>query len=193
MLRARARAAFWSALYTSAGDVAHVTTHGRDVDLTACKPRLDFSSATRPSASPRSKSAACQFLLRTRQHLSRWQARGAATAQRDHAQFWKLFAIAAAAVTANVAAAETADAPAAETFEFQAEVNRLMDIIINSLYKNKEIFLSEVISNGSDALDKIRFVAVSDKTALDSKKELEIRISFDKDARTLTIRDSVLG
>merc|ERR1719337_203558 len=80
-----------------------------------------------------------------------------------------------------------------ETFEFQAEVNRLMDIIINSLYKNKEIFLREVISNGSDALDKIRFVAVSDKTALDSKKELEIRISFDKDARTLTIRDSGVG
>merc|ERR1712159_618606 len=74
-----------------------------------------------------------------------------------------------------------------------AEVNRLMDIIINSLYKNKEIFLREVISNGSDALDKIRFVAVSDKTALDSKKELEIRISFDKDARTLTIRDSGVG
>merc|ERR1719218_127150 len=105
----------------------------------------------------------------------------------------KLFAIAAALVAhANVAAAET-EAPAAETFEFQAEVNRLMDIIINSLYKNKEIFLREVISNGSDALDKIRFVAVSDKTALDSKKELEIRISFDKDARTLTIRDSGVG
>ena len=106
----------------------------------------------------------------------------------------KLCAVAAAALVANapLVAAET-EAPAAETFEFQAEVNRLMDIIINSLYKNKEIFLREVISNGSDALDKIRFVAVSDKTALDSKKELEIRISFDKDARTLTIRDSGVG
>ena len=68
-----------------------------------------------------------------------------------------------------------------------------MDIIINSLYKNKEIFLREVISNGSDALDKIRFLAVSDKEALESKKELEIRISFDKDARTLTIADSGVG
>merc|ERR1719218_422009 len=105
----------------------------------------------------------------------------------------KLFAIAAALVAhAPLVAAET-EAPAAETFEFQAEVNRLMDIIINSLYKNKEIFLREVISNVSDALDKIRFVAVSDKTALDSKNELEIRISFDKDARTLTIRDSGVG
>ena len=80
-----------------------------------------------------------------------------------------------------------------ETYEFQAEVSRLMDIIINSLYKNKDIFLREVISNGSDALDKIRFLSVSNKDALASKKELEIRISFDKDARTLTIADSGVG
>ncbi|KAJ8601854.1 hypothetical protein CTAYLR_002662 [Chrysophaeum taylorii] len=80
-----------------------------------------------------------------------------------------------------------------ETFEFQAEVNRLMDIIINSLYKNKEIFLREVISNGSDALDKIRFLSVSDEAALANKKELEIRISFDKDARTLTVMDTGVG
>jgi heat shock protein beta len=102
-----------------------------------------------------------------------------------------LVLLAAASAPAVVLAEEAA--PGAETFEFQAEVNRLMDIIINSLYKNKEIFLREVISNGSDALDKIRFLAVSDKTALDSKKELEIRISFDKDARTLTIADSGVG
>jgi len=88
---------------------------------------------------------------------------------------------------------EEALASSGETFEFQAEVNRLMDIIINSLYKNKDIFLRELISNGSDALDKIRFMAVSDETALDSKKELEIKISFDKDARTLTITDSGIG
>lgn len=82
---------------------------------------------------------------------------------------------------------------ASETFEFQAEVNRLMDIIINSLYKNKEIFLRELISNASDALDKIRFLAVSDKDALNNNKNLDIKISFDKDARTLTITDAGVG
>lgn len=84
-------------------------------------------------------------------------------------------------------------AESSESFEFQAEVNRLMDIIINSLYKNKDIFLRELISNASDALDKIRFLAVSDEDALNAKKELEIKIQFDKDARTLTITDSGVG
>ncbi|KAH8075700.1 hypothetical protein JL721_1716 [Aureococcus anophagefferens] len=110
----------------------------------------------------------------------------------------KLVALVFGAVASLGTVAYAEDAGAApETFEFQArasaEVNRLMDIIINSLYKNKEIFLREVISNGSDALDKIRFLAVSDAAALDTKKELEIRISFDKDARTLTIQDSGVG
>ncbi len=68
-----------------------------------------------------------------------------------------------------------------------------MDIVINSLYKNKEIFLRELISNASDALDKIRFKGIKDKTAFDSKSELEVRVSFDKDARTLTIADSGVG
>mmetsp|Transcript_3264 Transcript_3264/g.4139 ORF Transcript_3264/g.4139 Transcript_3264/m.4139 type:complete len:605 (+) Transcript_3264:111-1925(+) len=83
----------------------------------------------------------------------------------------------------------------AEKFEFQAEVSRLMDIIINSLYQKKEIFLREVISNGADALDKIRFLALSDPTELGEgeDRELEMRISFDADERTLTIRDRGIG
>merc|ERR1719326_612169 len=80
-----------------------------------------------------------------------------------------------------------------EKFEFQAEVSRLMDIIINSLYKKKEIFLRELISNASDALDKIRFLSVSDDSALGENKDLEIKIKFDKDARTLSIIDTGVG
>ena len=83
-----------------------------------------------------------------------------------------------------------------EQFEFQAEVSRLMDIIINSLYTKKEIFLREMISNASDALDKIRFLALGDPTALgetEEERKLEIRISFDKEARTLTVSDTGVG
>ena len=84
---------------------------------------------------------------------------------------------------------------AVEKYEFQAEVGRLMDILINSLYQRKEIFLREVISNASDALDKIRFLSLQDEKALGSGEDrnLEIRVSFDKDARTLTIRDRGVG
>jgi len=81
-----------------------------------------------------------------------------------------------------------------ESFEFQAEVNRLMDIIINSLYKKKEIFLRELISNASDALDKIRFLSVaSNDDILGENKELAIKISFNHDHKTLTIRDTGIG
>jgi len=98
---------------------------------------------------------------------------------------------------ATVVAEETApaDGAPAEKFEFQAEVTRLMDIIINSLYSNKEIFLREIISNASDALDKIRFLAVTDKDALgegDTAK-LEMRISPDKTKDTLTLTDRGIG
>jgi HSP90 family molecular chaperone len=80
-----------------------------------------------------------------------------------------------------------------ESFEFQAEVNRLMDIIINSLYKNKEVFLRELISNASDALDKIRFLAVSKSEILGDIKDLEIQVSIDEDKKALVIRDTGVG
>lgn len=82
-----------------------------------------------------------------------------------------------------------------EKFEFQAEVNRLMDILINSLYSNKDVFLRELISNSADALDKIRFLSLTDKSELGqgSDAELDIRISVDPDQRTLTIRDRGVG
>ncbi len=80
-----------------------------------------------------------------------------------------------------------------ERHEFQAEVGRLMDIIINSLYTQKEIFLREIISNASDALDKIRFMAVSNPEILGEQTELSIRIEYDTDAKTITITDTGIG
>mmetsp|Transcript_39229 Transcript_39229/g.63604 ORF Transcript_39229/g.63604 Transcript_39229/m.63604 type:complete len:904 (+) Transcript_39229:105-2816(+) len=83
----------------------------------------------------------------------------------------------------------------AEKFEFQAEVNRLMDIIINSLYSKKEIFLRELISNASDALDKIRFLSLTESSLLGEGEtaKLEIKISTDKEGRTLSIQDRGIG
>ncbi|GAB4839154.1 Heat shock protein 90 [Ancistrocladus abbreviatus] len=83
----------------------------------------------------------------------------------------------------------------AEKFEFQAEVSRLMDIIINSLYSNKDIFLRELISNASDALDKIRFLSLTDKEVLGEgdNTKLEITIKLDKEKRILSLRDRGIG
>jgi len=80
-----------------------------------------------------------------------------------------------------------------EKHQFQTEVNRMMKLIINSLYKNKEIFLRELISNASDALDKIRFMSLTDKTILGDKEELTIRIKIDKENRMLHITDTGIG
>ncbi|CAF4924861.1 unnamed protein product [Rotaria sp. Silwood1] len=82
---------------------------------------------------------------------------------------------------------------ASEKHQFQTEVNRMMKLIINSLYKNKEIFLRELISNASDALDKIRFLSLTDKSVLGDKEELTIRIKIDKDNRMLHITDTGIG
>jgi heat shock protein beta len=80
-----------------------------------------------------------------------------------------------------------------ESFSFNADVSRLMDIIINSLYTKKEVFIRELISNASDALDKLRFIAVQNPNFLGDKQELEIKIDFDHDAKTISITDTGIG
>ncbi|MGZ5662678.1 MAG: molecular chaperone HtpG, partial [Usitatibacter sp.] len=80
-----------------------------------------------------------------------------------------------------------------ETLGFQAEVKQLLQLMIHSLYSHKEIFLRELVSNASDAADKLRFEALADNALYEGDPELRIRISFDKDARTITIADNGIG
>ena len=80
-----------------------------------------------------------------------------------------------------------------QTLSFQAEVAQLLHLVTHSLYSNKEIFLRELISNASDACDKLRFEALADASLYGDQPELRVRIAFDKDARTLSIADSGIG
>src|SRR5476651_1415548 len=80
-----------------------------------------------------------------------------------------------------------------QTFEFQAEIKQLLDIVIHSLYTEKEIFVRELVSNGSDALEKLRHLQLTEKEIYDDKLDLEINITTDDKAKTLTIQDFGVG
>src|SRR5580700_6935041 len=85
------------------------------------------------------------------------------------------------------------EAPVRETLGFQAEVKQLLHLMIHSLFGNKEIFLRELVSNASDACDKLRFDAIADPALLEDGAALTIRVSYDKDARTITVADNGIG
>ena len=82
---------------------------------------------------------------------------------------------------------------AGEKLEFQAEVKQLMQMMIHSLYSNKEIVLRELISNASDAADKLRFEALANSALYENDSDLKITVGFDKTARTVTISDNGIG
>lgn len=95
--------------------------------------------------------------------------------------------------TAKAKTSKSKAAPQAEQHQFQAETRQLLDIVIHSLYSNKEIFLRELISNASDALDRLRFEALTTPEILEKDEELEIRLETDSEARTLSIIDNGIG
>jgi len=80
-----------------------------------------------------------------------------------------------------------------QTLSFQAEVKQILHLVTHSLYSNKEIFLRELVSNASDACDKLRFEALNDASLYEDQPNLEVRVSFDKDARTITFQDNGIG
>jgi len=84
-------------------------------------------------------------------------------------------------------------AQAKESMQFQTEVNQLLQLMIHSLYSNKEIFLRELISNGADACDKLRFNAISDDSLYEGDGDLRVEVEFDEEANTVTIRDNGIG
>lgn len=95
--------------------------------------------------------------------------------------------------TAAASASANSPPPPAEKYEYQAEVSRLMDLIVNSLYSNKEVFLRELISNASDALDKLQYLSVTDSQLLKDVVDLSIRVQTDKDNGIISITDTGIG
>src|SRR6266542_1495108 len=87
----------------------------------------------------------------------------------------------------------TATPESVQQFSFKAETKQLLNILIHSLYKDREVFLRELLSNASDALNRMRFEMVTNQNVVDPKAELNIHIKVDKDSRMLTIQDTGIG
>eukprot|EP00192_Tetraselmis_astigmatica_P006915 CAMPEP_0117671480 /NCGR_PEP_ID=MMETSP0804-20121206/13356_1 /TAXON_ID=1074897 /ORGANISM="Tetraselmis astigmatica, Strain CCMP880" /LENGTH=790 /DNA_ID=CAMNT_0005479943 /DNA_START=52 /DNA_END=2424 /DNA_ORIENTATION=+ len=160
------------------------TSFARSAVPLAANARANSAPAKRASAAPALLSAAGRTLPQLGGHSATGHKHAAATApfgglRPFHRSTLKPLA--------------AASAEAAETFEYTAEVDRLMDLIVNSLYSNREVFLRELVSNASDALDKARFVGLTKPEILAGKEELEITIVGDPEAKTLTITDSGIG
>ncbi|KAJ8570059.1 hypothetical protein K7X08_006636 [Anisodus acutangulus] len=96
-------------------------------------------------------------------------------------------------VRCEVSAVAEKEEASEETYEYQAEVSRLMDLIVHSLYSHKEVFLRELVSNASDALDKLRFLSLTEPSLLGDSSELEIRVKPDPDNGTITVTDTGIG
>ncbi|MDE2121869.1 MAG: molecular chaperone HtpG, partial [Betaproteobacteria bacterium] len=94
--------------------------------------------------------------------------------------------------TSSTAEATAPQTPS-HTHAFQAEVRQLLHLVAHSLYSNRDIFLRELVSNASDACDKLRYLAIDDSALWEGDSELRIRIDFDPAARTLTVRDNGIG
>ena len=80
-----------------------------------------------------------------------------------------------------------------QTLKFKTEVNQILDLVTHSLYSNKEIFIRELVSNASDAIDKIRFEGLKNKELLEGDEDYKIQVNFDEDANTITISDNGIG
>ena len=85
------------------------------------------------------------------------------------------------------------DTPTKETLGFKAEAEQVLNLMIHSVYSNKEIFLRELVSNASDACDMLRFEALTDSTLFEDDQELTIRVGYDAQARTVTVSDNGIG
>ena len=95
-------------------------------------------------------------------------------------------------VSTESASSTTPGSPEKQTRSFQAEVNQVLHLVIHSLYSHKEIFLRELVSNASDALDKLRFRALTEPSLMEGGSELEIRLVPDEKAGTLTLEDDAV-